>query len=100
MATAEGFTEGEVLVLRVHQHWKTVLRPVLILVATVAVAVVLFVSAPVIRDSGTGRLALGLAALAVLLIWVMQPLLRWRTTSYELTNRRLRLRRASEVSSF
>lgn len=92
MATAEGFADGEVLVLSVHQHWRTVLRPALILAATVAAAVALLVSVPVLRDVGTGRLVLGLTILAVLLIWVVQPLLRWRTTSYELTNRRLRLR--------
>ena len=33
MATTTGLTEGEALVLRLHPHWKTVLRPVLILAA-------------------------------------------------------------------
>jgi uncharacterized membrane protein YdbT with pleckstrin-like domain len=92
MANASGLSEGEEVVLRLHQHWKTVLGPLLILAATVAglLAVLLLVSAA--RDSGPARIALGVLALAIVMIWVARPLLRWRTTSYELTNRRLRLR--------
>ena len=92
MANAAGLTEGEHLVLRLHRHWKTVLRPFLILAATVIVvlALLLFVSA--IRDSEPARIALAVVALVVVVTWVARPLLRWRTTVYELTNRRLRLR--------
>jgi uncharacterized membrane protein YdbT with pleckstrin-like domain len=92
MANAAGLTEGEHLVLRLHRHWKTVLRPFLILAATViaVLALLLFVSA--IRDSAPARIALGVVALVVVVTWVARPLLRWRTTVYELTNRRLRLR--------
>jgi uncharacterized membrane protein YdbT with pleckstrin-like domain len=92
MAPASGLAEGEQLVLRLHQHWKTVLRPLLILAAAVAALLVLLIAVPSIRESAPARLAIGVAALAVVLIWVARPLLRWRTTSYELTNRRLRLR--------
>jgi uncharacterized membrane protein YdbT with pleckstrin-like domain len=92
MANATGLTSGEHLVLRLHQHWKTVLRPFLILAATViaVLALLLFVSA--IRDSEPARIALAVVALVVVVTWVARPLLRWRTTVYELTNRRLRLR--------
>ena len=92
MATASGLSEGEEVVLRLHQHWKTVLGPLLILAATVVglLAVLLFVSAA--RDSGPARIALAVVALVIVITWVARPLLRWRTTSYELTNRRLRLR--------
>jgi len=92
MANAAGLTEGEHLVLRLHRHWKTVLRPFLILAAIViaVLALLLFVSA--IRDSAPARTALAVVALVVAVIWVARPLLRWRTTVYELTNRRLRLR--------
>jgi len=92
MATASGLSEGEEVVLRLHQHWKTVLAPLLILAATVVglLAVLLLVSA--VRDSGPARIALAVVALVIVITWVARPLLRWRTTSYELTNRRLRLR--------
>jgi uncharacterized membrane protein YdbT with pleckstrin-like domain len=84
--------EDEHSVLLVHPHWKTVLRPMFIAVLTVAAAVALEVVIP----SGSAATAERLAALAIaviiLLAWVMVPILRWRTTTYELTNRRLRLR--------
>jgi uncharacterized membrane protein YdbT with pleckstrin-like domain len=92
MARAAGLTEGEYLVLRLHQHWKTVLRPVLILAATVLALLALLLFVTAIRNSEPARIALGVLALAVVLLWVARPLLRWRTTTYELTNRRLRLR--------
>src|SRR5215813_2265504 len=92
MANGAGLTEGEHVVLRLHQHWKTVLRPTLILAATVVALLVLLLFVTAIRDSAPGRIALGVAALGVVLTWVARPLLRWWTTSYELTNRRLRLR--------
>lgn len=90
--TNAGLTEGEHVVLRLHQHWKTVLRPILILAATVAALLVFLLFVSAIRDSAPGRIALGVVALAVAVTWVIRPLLRWWTTSYELTNRRLRLR--------
>jgi uncharacterized membrane protein YdbT with pleckstrin-like domain len=92
MANAAGLTEGEHLVLRLHQHWKTVLRPFLILGATVIALLALLLYVSAIRDSAPARIGLGVVALVVVVTWVARPLLRWRTTSYELTNRRLRLR--------
>jgi uncharacterized membrane protein YdbT with pleckstrin-like domain len=92
MANAAGLTEGEHLVLRLHQHWKTVLRPFLILAATVIALLALLLLVSAVRDSAPARIALAVVALVVVLTWVARPLLRWRTTSYELTNRRLRLR--------
>jgi uncharacterized membrane protein YdbT with pleckstrin-like domain len=38
------------------------------------------------------RLALAVVAIALLMWWLMYPVLVWRTTVYELTNRRMRLR--------
>jgi uncharacterized membrane protein YdbT with pleckstrin-like domain len=92
MAKAAGLTEGEHLGLRLHQHWKTILWPVLILAATVVALLALLLLVSAVRDSAPGRIALGVAALIVVVGWVVRPLLRWWTTSYELTNRRLRLR--------
>jgi uncharacterized membrane protein YdbT with pleckstrin-like domain len=92
MANAAGLTEGEHLVLRLHQHWKTVLRPFLILAATVIALLALLLLVSAVRDSAPARIALAVVALVVVLTWVARPLLRWRTTSYELTSRRLRLR--------
>ena len=90
MANGTGLADGEESVLKVHQHWKTVLVPVLVLAATVVALLVLLLFLP--KLAATARLALGAIALIVVIIWTAVPLLRWRTTSYELTTRRLRLR--------
>lgn len=92
MVSATGLAEGEELVLRLHQHWKTVLRPVLILAATILALLAVLIFLPAGRDTAIVRLVLGALALIIVVIWVAVPLLRWRTTSYELTSRRLRLR--------
>jgi uncharacterized membrane protein YdbT with pleckstrin-like domain len=92
MASATGLSEGEDLVLKLHQHWKTVLRPVLLLAATVVALLVVLLLVPAVRNAASARLALAGAALIIIVLFVAVPLLRWRTTSYELTTRRLRLR--------
>jgi uncharacterized membrane protein YdbT with pleckstrin-like domain len=90
MVGGSGLTEGEHVVLRLHRHWKTVLRPLLILAVTVGALLAVLVSLPSL--SGPARAGLGAVALLIAIFFVLGPLLRWRTTSYELTNRRLRLR--------
>jgi uncharacterized membrane protein YdbT with pleckstrin-like domain len=92
VATAAGLSEGEHLVLKLHQHWKTVLRPIFVLAATVLALLVLLLLVAPVRNAAAARLGLGAVALVVVILFVAVPLLRWRTTSYELTNRRLRLR--------
>jgi membrane protein YdbS with pleckstrin-like domain len=42
--------------------------------------------------AAAGRLAVAAVAVLVLMVWLMVPVLRWRTTTYELTTRRLRMR--------
>ena len=80
------------MVLTLHPHWKTVLRPALLLAAAAAAAAVLLIVIPSGHLAGPERIAVG-AALLVVVIWSVVPFLRWRTTTYQLTNRRLRLRR-------
>jgi len=92
MAGAGGLSEGEYSVVRLHQHWKTVLRPLGILVLTIAGLLLLLVFVPAARDNAAARAGLAAVALAIVIVFVAGPLLRWRTTSYELTSRRLRLR--------
>jgi uncharacterized membrane protein YdbT with pleckstrin-like domain len=93
MAGDSDLSEGEHIVLTLHPHWKTVLVPFLILVAVVIVAAVLVAVIPHNRLQGDERIAVGVVALLIAIIWTGVPFLRWRTTTYELTNRRLRLRR-------
>jgi uncharacterized membrane protein YdbT with pleckstrin-like domain len=91
MASEGSLTEGEHLVMQLHPHWKTVLRPILILIVVVAAALALLIPLSSHRNSGVA-LAIGAVAVVAIMLWSMIPLLRWRTTTYELTTRRLRLR--------
>jgi uncharacterized membrane protein YdbT with pleckstrin-like domain len=93
MAGDESLSEGERFVLRLHPHWKTVLRPLVLLAVIVVAAVVLLVVLPSGHNLAVARIAIGVVAVLAAIIWCAVPLLRWRTTSYELTTRRLRLRR-------
>ena len=92
MASEASLSEGERLVLKLHPHWKTLLRPCFILVVIIAAAVTVAVMLPSRSDSAVLRMVIVAVALVAVLIWFVIPVLRWRTTSYELTTRRLRLR--------
>ena len=86
-------SEGEHSVLILHPHWKTVLMPFVLLVAVIILAGLLLAVIPHNRLQADERIAVGVVALVVAMIWTGVPFLRWRTTTYELTNRRLRLRK-------
>jgi membrane protein YdbS with pleckstrin-like domain len=92
MATGAGLAEGEQLVLTLHPHWKTVLRPFLILAVIIAATLALLIYLPSSLDKPYIRLGIGGVAVLAVIIFCAVPLLRWRTTTYELTTRRLRLR--------
>jgi uncharacterized membrane protein YdbT with pleckstrin-like domain len=93
MAGEATLSEGERLVLKLHPHWKTLLRPILTLALIVAAALTLLIFLPSSAHAALFRLGIGAAALLATMIWFTVPLLRWSTTSYELTTRRLRLRK-------
>ncbi|MGB6456047.1 MAG: PH domain-containing protein [Streptosporangiaceae bacterium] len=92
MGSAAGLVEGERLIERLHPHWKTVLRPLLILAATVVALLIVLIVLPSVHDATLVRLAIAALAVLIIVAFTAVPLLRWRTTSYELTTRRLRLR--------
>ena len=92
MSGDESLSEGERFVLRLHPHWKTLLRPSFLLALIVAATIALLVLLPTGHNLAAARLAIGAVALVAAIIWFGIPLLRWKTTSYELTTRRLRLR--------
>ena len=92
MAGDRSLTEGEEFVLQLHPHWKTLLRPFFILVVTLAAALALLILLPARVDPPIVRLIIGAIALLLSIVFFAVPIARWRTTSYELTTRRLRLR--------
>jgi uncharacterized membrane protein YdbT with pleckstrin-like domain len=93
MAHQRSPTSDEQTVLLLHPHWKTLIRPVFF--AVIVVAAALFVEAAVIpkgKDAGAEQLAVAAVAILAVMLWLMVPVLRWRTTTYVLTTKRLRMR--------
>ena len=92
MDRESSLSDDEQLVLLLHPHWKTLIRPILIAVLVVAVALV--AEAFIAGHSGSVAAdgAVGVVAVLVLMVLLIVPLLRWRTTTYELTTKRLRTR--------
>src|ERR1700751_4282901 len=83
---------GEEVVAILHPHWKTLVRPILLTFVVVAVLLIGEVLIPASGAAGGERLALAVLAIVLLMWGLTIPLLRWRTTVYELPTRRLRLR--------
>jgi uncharacterized membrane protein YdbT with pleckstrin-like domain len=92
MTPDPSLTDDEYLVLRVHPHWKTLIRPVSVALLVVVAALVAEVMIPSGSAAGLARLVLAAVAILAVMLWLMVPVLRWRTTTYELTTRRLRMR--------
>lgn len=83
---------GEESVEVLHPHWKTLVKPAGLAFVIVAVLLVGEVLIPAGKMAAVERLALGVVAIALLMWWLMYPVLAWRTTQYEITTRRMRLR--------
>lgn len=92
MGQDRSLAEGEESVAILHPHWKTLVVPVAVAFVVVAVLLVGEVLIPAGKSAGIERLVLAVIAIALLMWWLMYPILAWRTTVYELTTRRLRLR--------
>ncbi len=78
--------------LLLHPHWKTLIRPILVAALVVAVALIAEVLIPSGSAAAAARAAAGIVAVLFLMVWLIVPVLRWRTTTYELTTKRLRTR--------
>jgi uncharacterized membrane protein YdbT with pleckstrin-like domain len=84
--------DDEEPVLLLHPHWKTLIRPLFVALLVVIVALVVEAVLPSGTDATAARLVIGAVAILALMLWLIAPVLRWRTTTYELTTRRLRMR--------
>ena len=92
MAQDRSLPGDEQPVLLLHPHWKTLIRPFLfaaVVVAAALVAEVLLLSA---KEPAAVELVVAVVAVLALILWLAVPVLRWRTTTYELTTKRLRVR--------
>jgi uncharacterized membrane protein YdbT with pleckstrin-like domain len=78
-------TEGESVVVDTRTHPKALIVPGLVLVVTLAVAIFLD------RKVGNGvvSLLIWIAALIVVVWWVLRPFLDWLTSTYTITTKRL-----------
>jgi uncharacterized membrane protein YdbT with pleckstrin-like domain len=83
---------GEEYVAILHPHWKTLVLPVILTFVVVAVLLAGEVLIPANKAATIERLVLAVVAIALLMWWLMYPILVWRTTVYELTTKRMRLR--------
>ena len=92
MTSDPTLTDDEHLVLRLHPHWKTLIGPVLVAVLVVAAALIAEVLIPSNSGAAVERLVVAAVAILAVMLWLIVPVLRWRTTTYELTTRRLRVR--------
>lgn len=93
MSASDGLNDGEHMVLHLHAHGKTMLRPSLVLLLILAAASALILVLPSsAAQLWPLRIAIGVAALLAAGVWFGIPFLRWRTTTYEVTSKRLRLR--------
>ncbi len=92
MGQDTSFADDEQPVLLLHPHWKTLIRPLLIAIVVVIAALVAVAAIPAGANAAVERLAAGAVIILALMLWLMVPVLRWRTTTYELTTRRLRMR--------
>jgi len=92
MTSDPTLTEDEHVVLRLHPHWKTLIGPLSVAVLVVAVALIAEVLIPSNSAAPVERLVVAAVAILAVMLWLIVPVLRWRTTTYELTTRRLRVR--------
>ena len=92
MAHSDRLADGERPVLIVHPHWKIMVGPFALAFAVVVVGLVAEVLIPSGSAANVERLAVAAVAVLALMLWLMVPVLRWRTTMYEMTTRRLRTR--------
>jgi uncharacterized membrane protein YdbT with pleckstrin-like domain len=82
-------TDGEEVVAALHPHALTVFWPVVRLLLVVGAASFGMAMIPVGSNQGVLRLALLGASVVLVLVTVVGPLMRWRTTHYVITTHRL-----------
>lgn len=79
---------GEQVYHELHPHWQALVLPIALLVVSVGVAG--FLAATV--SEAWMRIAIAVLCLVVLVLWVLRPVLRWYTTTFTLTDRRVLIR--------
>lgn len=81
----ELLTGGEEIEYEMRQHWKVLAMPILATVIVLPLAVYLYARV----DNSILQWIVFLVAVALLIWWVVIPLIEWFTTEYVITNRRV-----------
>jgi uncharacterized membrane protein YdbT with pleckstrin-like domain len=83
---------GEEIIMHRHPHWKMMVVPVVVLL--IVVGLVSFLAAFIGAQSWGpwARIVLLVIALALVIRFTLVPLIRWRTTHFVITNRRVLVR--------
>jgi uncharacterized membrane protein YdbT with pleckstrin-like domain len=79
-------SEGEHVVLSVRTHAKALIWPTAVLILVV---VGVIAAATLQSDSTVAVIVAAVVAVPVLIVWSLIPFLRWMTSTYTVTNRRL-----------
>jgi uncharacterized membrane protein YdbT with pleckstrin-like domain len=77
---------GETLVLKEHQHWIVMVKPLLLPIAIVVLVALLDAFQAIPRDY---RILSTLAAVALLGLWLIVVWVRWNSRSFTITDRRV-----------
>lgn len=85
--------ESEHVVVHNHPHWKKLVLPVLALLVVVGAASFLAALVNGTAWSGPAWIAIAVVAVVLLVVWVITPLVRWKTTHFVVTSQRLMVRR-------
>jgi uncharacterized membrane protein YdbT with pleckstrin-like domain len=84
--------ESEDVVFDLHPHWKVMFRPVLVVVVTIFAGAFISAKIPDGGTQGPARLAVLLVGIAVIGMFAVLPFVRWRTTHFVLTTKRVIMR--------
>ena len=84
--------DDERVVKHLHPHWITLIWPTVLLIVIVALGSFLAAIVPGGSVQTPGRIGIGAVAVIALVVAVLVPYLRWRTTHYVLTTHRLMTR--------
>ena len=78
-------SDGEHVVLSVRTHGKALIGPVAVLILVMAGVI----TAAMLQVEGSIMIAVAVVAVLAVILWVFIPFLRWTTSTYTVTNRRL-----------
>ncbi len=85
---AKLLAQGERIDFEMRPHWKSMVVPALVLIATVVIGGYLIGVAPDAIDPAATWIIV-IVCLVVLSVWFIRPLVRWLTTQYVFTDRRI-----------